>query len=97
MGRAAPLDRDLVFTDARLAIAAARQRGIRLVPIEEARRILLAYPASGMTEGEIVEIVTEMIDATGLLPPGVAVEQGERAGGDLRATDDLPHEGTGQE
>lgn len=98
MGRAAPVDRELILTDASLTAAAARQKGTSLVPIEEARRILRAYPSSGVAETELADAIAEMmIDAIEPLPARIVLDESGGAGGEHRATFDLPHERTGRE
>ena len=56
VGQSKPFDRELVFTDATLLVAAARHSGIKLDPASEAQRILLEFPASGVTVDELAEV-----------------------------------------
>jgi len=69
MGQATPLNRDIVFTDASLTLAAARQAGRTLVPEVEAERILKAYPVPGVTVAELAEAIVDMMAAAERAPP----------------------------
>lgn len=63
MGKALALDREIIFTDAALAVAAARQSGAQLNPVSEASRIVKSFPGSGVTEDEIVATIRRLLGA----------------------------------
>lgn len=63
MGRAIPLDRDLILTEANLAVASARQGGVALDPAETARSIVLRYPNGGVSDEELTAIIADLVEA----------------------------------
>ena len=60
MGKSHLFDRELVFADASLSVAAARSSNIKLDPAAEARRILGAFPGSRVTIEELAEAIAHM-------------------------------------
>ncbi len=95
MGRLAPpFDRHIAFTDAKLAVAAARHGGTRIDPEVEAERILKAFPRSGVSAAELAEAISEMIASSQDNTPS-ASSGFDAAGGAARATVDLPCQGPG--
>jgi hypothetical protein len=96
MGRAAPLDRDLVFTDASLTVAASRHSGVALVPKVEAMRILRAHPASGVSVSELTQWIAERISPIDPMLSAIRIDQ-KAAGKDANGSLDLPCEGSGGE
>ena len=93
MGKALALDRELIFTDAALAVAAARQSGAELDPVSEASRILKAYPGSGVPEDEIVATIRRLL---GAVEPGAArtVSRGHGSGDTVSNAGNFPSQGT---
>jgi hypothetical protein len=92
MGQSTPINRDMVFTDASLMVAAARHIGTVLVLEVEAKRILQAYPASGVSESELIEWIAERIDSVD--PILSAVGGGRKVDGtDDGGPLDLPRDG----
>jgi hypothetical protein len=96
MGQSTPINRDMVFTDATLTVAAARHVGTALIPEREAKRILQAHPDSGVSESELIEWIVERIDAADPIPP--AVGTGWKVGGnDGHGPLDPAWDGSGRE
>ena len=60
MGQSQPFDRELVLTDATLAVVAARQRGMRLDAAQEAQRILERFPMAGITLAELAAAIEQI-------------------------------------
>jgi hypothetical protein len=93
MGQSTPINRDMVFTDASLTVAAARHVGTALIPEREAKRILEAHPESGVSESELIEWITERIDTVDSILS--AVGTGWTADGkDGDGPRDLPRDGS---
>lgn len=60
MGQSKLFDRELVFTDASLSVAAARRGRLKIDPASEARRILGAFPGTSVTLKELVDAIVQM-------------------------------------
>lgn len=92
MGQSTPINRDMAFTDATLAIAAARQAGIPVIPEVEAERILRAYPNSGVTEAELAQWISARIDRADTHVPLIGVGRSSPAGDGGDGPLDLPRD-----
>jgi hypothetical protein len=92
MGQSTPINRDIVFTDASLTVAAARHAGAQVIPEVEAERILRAYPTSGVTKTELAQWITERIDLADTGVPVIGMGRSSAAGDGGNGSLDLPRD-----
>lgn len=91
MGRSLLLDRELIVTDAALAVAAARQRGATIDPVLEADRLLKAFPGSGLAQRDLIETIEDLL-ASGEPAAAGPVLRDNGSGDTPRNADHLPSE-----